>query len=269
MARNRGRKRKSGSVLVPITAILGIAALTATMAGVYYYAYFGSRGPVIDKATLCPETGPKAHLAILVDTTDPMSLTQLEASRQQIERKIAEATVHTRISFYTVNPDGGTRQDTYFSLCKPQSAEEANMLTQNPRLVEERFQAEFREPVQEAMNTLLSVPVAKSSPIMESVQEFGARIPGFAVADVPRELLLLSDLVQHSDVFSFFRGDDWGSFSKAGGPARFGNAFVRATVTVLRIPRLPERTAAIDDFWVRYFNAQGFERVRVKRLGDL
>ena len=269
MARNRMRKRKSGGVLVPLVAVLGIASLTAVMAGTYYYAYLGSQGPVINGATLCPETGPEAHLAILVDTTDPMSLTQLEAARQQIERKIAEAAVHTRISFFTVNPDDTTRANTFFSMCKPQSGDEASVLSQNPRLIEERFQAEFAEPVQNAMDALLSVPEAEASPIMESAQEFAARIPGFAVTDVPRELVLMTDLVQHSDVFSFFRGDDWESFSNAGGPARFGSAFEGATVTVLRIPRLPQSTAVIDDFWVRYFNAQGFERVRVTRMGDL
>lgn len=269
MARNRRRKRRSGGVLVPIAAVLGIVGLTAAMAGTYYFASLGSQGAMIDQATLCPEAGPEAHLAILVDTTDPMSLTQLEAARQQIERKIAEASVHTRISFSTVSPDGATRQKTYFSMCKPQSGEEASLLTQNPRLIEERFQAEFAEPVQDAMDALLHAPEAKSSPIMESAQEFAARIPGFAVTDVPREFVLMSDLVQHSDVFSFFRGDDWESFSNAGGPARFGSAFEGATVTVLRIPRLPKRTAVIDDFWVRYFDAQGFRRVRVTQMGDL
>jgi hypothetical protein len=269
MARNRRRKRRSGGVLVPFAAVLGIAGLTAAMAGAYYYVYVGSLGPVIDEATLCPENGPEAHLAILVDTTDPMSLTQLEAARQQIERKIAEVAVHTRISFSTVNPSGTIRKETFFSMCKPQTGEEASVITQNPRLIEERFQAEFAEPVQEAMDALLSVPEAESSPIMEAAQEFGARIPGFAITDVPRELVLMSDLVQHSEIFSFFRGDDWESFSNAGGPARFGSAFEGAIVMMLRIPRLPERTAAIDDFWVRYFDAQGFERVRVTRMGDL
>lgn len=177
--------------------------------------------------------------------------------------------MHTRISFSTVNPNNTTRQDTFFSMCKPQSGKEANMLTQNPRLIEDRFQTEFANPVQDAMDALLSVQEADSSPIMESAQEFVARISGFAVSDAPRELVLMSDLVQHSDVFSFFRGDSWETFSKAGGPARFGSSFEGATVTVLRIPRLPERAAAIDDFWVRYFDAQGFKRVRVIRMGDL
>lgn len=80
MARNRRRKRKSGSVLAPITGVLGVAVLVAVMAGSFYYAYLGSQGPLIDAVTLCPETGPEAHLAILVDTTDPISLTQLEAA---------------------------------------------------------------------------------------------------------------------------------------------------------------------------------------------
>lgn len=269
MARNRRRKNKNGGVIVPILAILGIGGLTAAMAGTYYYMSIGSQGPVINEASLCPETGPTNYLAILVDTTDPMSQTQLHAARQQIERRIAEAPVHSRISFATVNPDDTMRAETFFSMCKPQSGDEASILTQNPRMIEGRFQTEFAQPVRNAMDALLSVPQAESSPIMESAQEFAARIPGFATTDMPRELVLMSDLVQHSNLFSFYRGDNWASFSNAGGPARFGSAFEGATVTVLRIPRLLERAAAIDDFWVRYFDAQGFERVRVTRMGDL
>jgi hypothetical protein len=269
MARNRRRRGSGGGILVPMAAVLGIFGLSAAMAGVYYYTYLGSQGATIDGATLCPENGPEAHLAILIDTTDPMSLTQLEAARQQIERRVAEASVHTRISFSTVSPDGITRKETYFSMCKPQSGEEASFLTQNQHLVEERFQAEFAIPVQDALNALLHAPEAQSSPIMESAQEFAARIPGFAVTKVPREFVLMSDLVQHSDVFSFFRGDDWESFANAGGPTRFGSAFEGATITVLRIPRLSKHSAVIDDFWVRYFDAQGFRHVRVTQIGDL
>lgn len=269
MARNRRRRRAEGGVLGVIFAGFAIVAMVGSTGAIFYWSYAQSQVPEIDESSLCPRTGPTGHLAILVDTTDPMPLTQLEAARQHIERKIAEAAVHTRISFATVNPDIDTRGGAFFSMCKPQSGGDASILTQNPQMVEARFHAEFAGPVSEAMSALLRVSEAQSSPIMESAQEFAARIPGFAVGQVPRELVLMSDLVQHSDTFSFFRGGDWNSFAAAGGPDRFGSAYDGANVTVLRIPRLPERTAIIDDFWVRYFDAQGFNDIRVKRLGDL
>lgn len=269
MAGAKRRKRRDGRVFAPIVALLGIIGLAATMVGTYAFVYKTSTAIAVDEHTLCPKAGPVAHLAIIVDTTDPLSPTQLEAARQQIDFKIANAAVKTRISFSTVDPDQSTRQATFFSMCKPPSGEDASILTQNPRMIEERFQAEFAKPVQDAMKVLMGVPESDSSPIMESTQEFATRIPGFTVTDVPRELLIMSDLVQHSDNFSFYRGDDWERFSKGGGPARFGNSFEGASVTVLRIPRLSESASIIDDFWHRYFNAQGFQFVRVKTIGDL
>lgn len=263
------KKKQGSSPLAPIAAVLGISLVAAAMVGTYYFAYQDAQKTAISEADLCPMDGQEPHLAILVDTTDPMTLTQLGLARQHIEDKIDSVAVGTRISFATVDPDGSIRQDNFFSMCKPQSGADASMLTQNPRLVEERFQTEFSEPIQAALDQLLRVREAASSPIMEATQELAARIPGFAVSDAPRELLIMSDLVQHSDVFSFIRGGDWQSFVNSGGPTRFGSAFQGATVSVLRVPRMPNRAAVIDGFWVRYFDAQGFNRVRVTNLGDL
>lgn len=269
MARSRRQRRgrEGGAIGTFLAVVFIIAMISGT--GAYFYWSYSRSDFQIDAVSLCPKTGPTAHLAILVDTTDPMSFTQVEAARQQIERKIADAAVHTRISFGTVNPDLDTRGGTFFSMCKPQSGADANILTQNPQMVEDRFRNEFTGPVSRAMGTLLRVPEAESSPIMESAQEFAARIPGFTITEVPREVVLMSDLIQHSDIFSFYRGGDWNSFEAAGGPSRFGSAFGGATVTVLRIPRLPEKNAIVDNFWVRYFDAQGFDDIRVIKLGVL
>lgn len=265
----RRKRRRGSSPLAPIAAVLGIGLVAAAMAGTYYFAYQDTQKPAVSEVDLCPEDGHEPHLAILVDTTDPMTLTQLELARQHIVDKIDDAAIQTRISFATVDPDGSIRQNNFFSMCKPEGGNDVSILTQNPRLVEERFQSEFAAPIQAALDQLLRVPEASSSPIMEATQELAARIPGFAVSDAPRELLIMSDLVQHSDVFSFIRGNDWQSFVTSGGPTRFGSAYKGATVSVLRVPRMPDRSAVMDDFWVRYFDAQGFDRVRVTQLGDL
>lgn len=269
MARSKRRRRRETGVGLQVLALVGILIVIAGTGGIFAWSFLAGQADLVDEATFCPKDGPPAHLAILVDTTDPVSLTQLEVARQQIEQKIADAVVGTRISFSTVSPDLGLRNQAFFSMCKPQAGDDASILTQNPQMVEEQFQAGFAGPVSQAMNTLLKVPEAPNSPIMESAQEFAARIPGFSVSNVPRELVLLSDLVQHSDSFSFYRGGTWDSFEAAGGTSRFGASFRGVTVSILRIPRLPERTAIVDDFWVRYFSAQGFESVRYIPLGNL
>jgi hypothetical protein len=192
-----------------------------------------------------------------------------ELCRQIVESKIDAALVGTRVSFSTVNPDSDIRQSAFFSICKPPSGDDASRLTENPRMVQEKYEKEFLDPVDDALDDLLTIPEAPSSPIMEGLQEFASRIPEFTTTDRPRELVIMSDLMQHSDAFSFYRGGNWKSFSDANGPERFGFTFKNADITVLRIPRLVEMAAVVDDFWVRYLMIQGFDDTNIISIGDL
>ena len=234
--------------------------------GVYSYRLSRSSGLTEE---LCPADGPVAHLAILLDTTDPLAKTHLQSTRQIIESKIDAAATGTRVSFSTVNPDSGVRQSAFFSICKPPSGSEASQFTENPRMVQERYEAGFLDQVDSELANLLTIPEAPSSPIMEGIQEFASRIPEFTTTESPRELVIMSDLMQHSESFSFYRGDSWKSFADANGPERFGFAFNNADIVILRIPRSVERAAVVDDFWVRYLMMQGFDSTDIITIGDL
>lgn len=264
-----GPKKKSGS---DGGTLLGIVLLLValTVAGGLAYSYYGAaHRPAIDAATLCPEDGPSGHLAILVDTTDPLTLSQLQTARQIIELEIARAEDFTRVSFSTVSPDSDVRQSAFFSLCKPPTGKDANQLTENPTVIQERFRDDFERPLRTALDDLMGIGEAPSSPIMEALQEFVSSIPGFNVTVARRDVIMMTDLMQHSDAFSFYRGGTWSSFSDAGGPKRFGQNFEGANLFVLRIPRRVEMAATVDDFWYRYFDVQGFDRVKIKGIGDL
>jgi hypothetical protein len=245
---------------------LGIALATAALAA---FAALGwllierAGAPGLDAASLCPEDGPAAHLAILVDMTDPVSATQLAAARDRLARLIDAAPTATRVSLGTVGPAA----EPLRSLCKPEA--EVSALTANPRLAAERYATEFAAPVDATLDRLLAVPTADSSPILEAMARFLVAIPGFAADPVPREVVLVSDLVQHSDTFSFYRGDDWADFEAMGGPDRLARTLDGAAVRILRLPRPAAPTAVVDDFWVRYLSAQGAARVAPETLGDL
>jgi len=262
-------KQKSGFEAGTIPGIV-LFLVALSVAGLLAYLYLDATNrPEIDAATLCPEDGPSGHLAILVDTTDPLTLGQLRAARQIIEQRIAGAEVFTRVSFSTVSPDRNVRQSAFFSLCKPPTGKVASQFTENPRMIQKRFRDDFERPLYAALDNLMSIGEAPYSPIMEALQEFVSSIPGFNVTEVPREVIMMSDLMQHSEVFSFYRGGTWSSFSDTGGPGRLDRNFEGAKLRVLRIPRQVNMAAAVDDFWIRYFDAQGFDRVDVDRIGDL
>ena len=95
-------KKKAGAGGTFLGIALFVAALCIA-AGIAFVYYNERNRPGLDAATLCPQNGPVAHLAILVDTTDPLTLTHLQSARQIIEQRVADAAVGTRISFSTVS----------------------------------------------------------------------------------------------------------------------------------------------------------------------
>lgn len=267
MARRRRSRRRGGGAGATLLGVALIAGAVAAFGVIGWLVFTESGKPGIDAATLCPEDGPTGHLAILLDTTDPVSATQLQAARNRITALIDAAPDFTRVSFATVSPDEGVRAGSFESLCKP--PRDASALTGNPRLVAAKYQDDFVTPVRAALDGLLAIPEAQSSPIIEALQEFLTAIPGFTTATVPRDVVLVSDLVQHSDVFSFYRGNDWASFRASGAEARLAHSLDGAQVRILRLPRPTAPQDVVDDFWVRYLDAQGAARVMPTVLGDL
>ena len=142
-------------------------------------------------------------------------------------------------------------------------------LTGNPRLVAARYREVFLAPMEGHLDALLAIPEAESSPIMEAMAEFLTAIPGFSTDAIPHRVVLVSDLVQHSETFSFYRGGDWRAFEEAGLTERLGGALDGAEMDLLRLPRAEAPREAVEDFWVRYLDAQGVARVRTADLGDL
>jgi hypothetical protein len=136
-------------------------------------------------------------------------------------------------------------------------------------MVSERYEEGFAAPVEAALDGLMGQGVADGSPILEAMSEFLASVPGWDAGGAPREAVLVSDLVQHSGVLSFYRGEDWAAFAASGGTARLSRALDGAAVTILRLPRAGVDAGAVDDFWVRYLDAQGAAHVRTETLGDL
>lgn len=269
MARKRRRRRGKNTAGKNVFGIFLIGVGLIAFSALLGYAFIESQKPGYDPESLCPENGVNGHLAILVDTTDPISMAQLQAARQLILKKIENANPGTRVSFSTVSPDREVRSSAFYTMCKPQSEEDANFWTQNTKLIQEQYDGKFISPVKQSLNDLLMAEGASSSPIMESLQELVTSIPGFLTDDAPKELIMFSDLIQHTGAHSFYRNLSWENFENDGGVSRLSRNFSGAKVTVLKVPNSAANVSTVDHFWVRYFNAQGFDDVEPHVIGDL
>jgi hypothetical protein len=269
MARRKRKSRRSGSRVRAnfLGAALGLIAVLGF--GTLAYFKFTLAPETLDPVTLCPVSGPEAQMAILLDMTDPVSASQLAAARSMIEREIDRAALGTRISLGLVSPDPAVQGKVHLSVCKPRTGADANELYENPIMIAARYRDGFAAPLEAVLESLLAADGSKTSPIMESLQALIADAPGFRVFEGTRKLVIFSDLMQHGDLISFYRGQTWRDLEKSGAIERFAHSLTGADVVILRIPRPKAPAADVDDFWSRYFDLQGAASVRLHVVGDL
>ncbi|MBS4011454.1 MAG: hypothetical protein KGZ72_11955 [Roseovarius sp.] len=262
--RTRRTNRNPSSTLLALLMLIGATII----AGGFAYLYMkSSNREVLDVATLCPKRGPLGHLAILIDLTDPASMTQMRFARAAIEKQIESVQVGTMISIGTVTPDEGRREGALLMVCKPPSGADADRLTENPKIIEEKYQVAFVQPLAEMLTKTLTISEASSSPIMENLQEFLSRIPDFGEVSNQR-LVIFSNLSQHSDVLSFYRGEDWKAFEENGGLSKLARNLSNTEVVLLRLPEPSNQTEILEDFWARYFDVQGAKSVDPIVVGE-
>lgn len=263
--RNGIDSRTLWGVVLAVLATAGIAGIVS-----WHITLRGQEQP--DPVTLCPADGPTAAFAILLDVTDPLTPLQQRDLAQRLRQEILDLPVGTRIALGLVSPEPMTRNQTRLGLCKPLQGKEANALYQNPKLIEARFRDGFLTPLDQTLTDLLLAPSADSSPIMESLQSLVVGAFLDLTEGTPKRLVIASDLLQHSDVFSFYRRQRWSDFEHSADFGRLGRNLADADVTLLQLPR-PQyaelQSPAFLDFWAHYFEAQGAAHVRRFVIGDL
>lgn len=258
---------RGGKKAIPLVLIAVMLVLLA----VVFFLLQSLKPEQRDQTTLCSEkTGITAGLIILLDLTDAITRTQHERLKQIIDKKINDAQVNTLIAVSAVRADLSER-GVKFKRCKPRDGSRANELYENPRLIAETYSESFKQPLDEVLEKALAVEGAQQSPIMESLQATLAETPGFLHATYPRRVIIVSDLVQHSSVFSFYRRDNWRKFSRSSDYRRLARNLKDVDIEIWYLPRAKIQidVSEVDDFWVNYFEQSGAHSVRTLPLGDL
>ncbi|WP_347268299.1 hypothetical protein [Paracoccus sp. (in: a-proteobacteria)] len=276
MARNRKAARRpvarrSAGTGLKLPLVLGAVAAVALIAGLFVYQSQTAKAMAMDPETLCPAAGPRAMTAILVDVTDGLAPVQVAKLRELVGQRIDEAEVGTAFSLGMVSDDPA-RLGAQVALCKPHSGRDVSALNQNLRLVGERYEGRFLQPLNAMFEQMIAASGAKQSPIMEGLQALISETPGFIAFAGPKRVIIVSDLLQHSAAMSFYRGEDWKSFRASPAAGRLSRSLEDAGVELFLIPRPGEwkgNVATLEDFWIRYLDHQGASAPKVTTLGDL
>ncbi|EJC75761.1 hypothetical protein Rleg10DRAFT_5598 [Rhizobium leguminosarum bv. trifolii WSM2012] len=268
MSRQRRRKSKGNA-----GHILGGTLLMLTTAGigggVWYLHQQAEAKPVLDKVTLCPTTGPKDITAILLDVTDPISdITALDL-RNHFQELVAAVPTGGLIEVYTLT-DTASELDKSFSGCNPGDASTVSDWTGNKRLVQERWEKGFQKPLDEIAGRVNQGVGGKQSPILAGIQKinvaaFGAK----QYKDIPKHLVIASDLIEHTPTFSMYSsGVDYSKFKRSGAPDQFRTDLTGITVRLFHFQRPGGKFDSYDlaEFWKTWVMANGGDFDKYTRL---
>jgi hypothetical protein len=178
-----------------------VLAIAAIALAVHYL-----KPPAYDEATLCIISDDlPPHTAIILDKTDEYSEIQADLISEVIRRTKNRLSVNERLTIFELDAKGHFDPRGRFSLCNPGRGSQVNPLFRNPQLIETRYAELFDAPLENVLADLVTPKEAPSSPILEALarlsqtEAFSDRVP-------ERAVVLVSDMLQNSDVFSAYGG---------------------------------------------------------------
>jgi hypothetical protein len=193
--RVKSRKDKQG-----IGIIIGVVVLFLILSVLTYRLKAAAND--YDQETLCRNDSEYPLLKLMIDKTDPWSVQdrgRLATLIRRIKDGLAEG---ERLSIYILDETGTYSSSPVFDMCNPGRGAQANALYENPRLVQERFEASFVAPLEGMLDELLRPGTAPQSPLLET-------FAGLKSSSARKErLVVVSDMLQNSDSISFYRVDE-------------------------------------------------------------
>ena len=258
MARSRRRRRGSGGSLAPVIGAVAIGLASLAIIGAFGWMKYRASGAVaIDKASLCPVTGPVSQAVVLLDVTDPISETTALDLKNQFQRVVAGIPTGGAIDIYALTEKEGEIERTFHG-CNPGSGADADVWTSNPRLIQDRWERGFRKPLDEIAGRLASGRAGEASPIMAAIQRINLDVFAPMPEGAQKTLLIASDMIEHTAAFSSYRdGLNYEAFEKSAARDRFRTSLDGVSVRILAFQRegmkiAPEEVAA---FWNRWITA--------------
>lgn len=274
-ARRRRRRRSRRGELSPRDlAIGGSIAVTVLVLLVVAtrFTIFAPKPPDRDTETGCPEAGPAALTAILIDVTDQIGAISRADVLAHLDEYVADSREDEMVLAYEAKSVGNEIGDPLLSVCHPGDPDEASEWTENPRLIRRRLEERFERPLEQLFAELLGRDAAPTSPLMESVQSVAVSVLGrHEYEDLPKRLILVSDLMQNTRNLSFFRqAVDYDAFAATNGVGALRTDLRGTAVEVLFVQRTAhqrlEDTRGLVDFWQQWIEDQGGTLNRVVRV---
>ena len=255
------RRRKAVGLAIAIVAILVVFILALTLF---------SPGPQ-DPETLCSLDEDYPHTAIVIDSTDPLSESQVYKATQLILDLVGEFAVGEWVGIYRVHQSNLFLPELEWERCFRGDGTKANIVFETPGRIRREFESEFRQPIEDKLNRLLRSPPAGSSPILEVVKAI-AEDPKFTPVE-PRRLVIISDMLHHTESYSHYQdGTDYTEWSSSEVAQGFLNVRLDGTeVQIFYIKRMSNHETPLQSrahvlFWETYFSSIGAKVTKIEPI---
>jgi hypothetical protein len=189
---------------------LGLGILGATALGGIFAATVYFQPVPRDEETLCQKLGSHstiaaeaAHHVIVVDKSDKWNQAQAARLRNVVVGVRDHLGVNEKMSIFVFASTVEQGFAPAFSRCNPGRGSDTTILISNPRKWEKRFVASFGEPLDGVLNALTLPTTGPSSPILEVLIDLTNR-QELINPEMPRRIVLVSDMIQNSDAYSLF-----------------------------------------------------------------
>jgi outer membrane protein OmpA-like peptidoglycan-associated protein len=242
--------------------VLAVLALCVLATGAYVYMTV-ARPPALDRASLCPLDGPRSVTVVLLDSANDIPDIGKHEIRTVLIDMAETLPVYGLLELRLLDPNvpGGR---SIFARCNPGDGSGLNEYTANPRLARKRWMEGFRQPLDQALEEGFqpapgqASPIIKTSPIMENVQRIAVdRFTGRAAENIPKSLVLVSDMLEHQPDYSQYTGDlSYSRYKASRAYNRLQTNLHGAEVTIYYIQRVMTKPISWEDhnqFWVEWF----------------
>ena len=140
---------------------------------------------------------------LIIDKTDKWNNAQSARLHNLIIGMRDQLGINERLSIFVFQSVVQQGFPPVFSLCNPGRGSDTTFWISNPRRWEKRFQESFGKPLDDIITELTTASASQLSPILEVLVDLTNR-EELSSGEVPRRIVLVSDMLQNSDAYTFF-----------------------------------------------------------------
>lgn len=198
-----------------------------------------------------------AHTVFLLDQSDPFNDNDLAWLNTLVREESRSLRQYDRFSVFSVNRGDEEQPSEIFSRCSPGAPNRFTFLYRNERQTEKYWKEKFELDLEDRIRTELTDRIADISPLIEYFEAI-LRRPDFSPGVEHRRLVVISDMIQNSKAYSYYRDKvDWEQFKVQTGfspQPKFSGVEVKIYLAERPGGPAPER---LKLFWKSYFESQG------------